>query len=123
MKRILCCLICLVMFFFFTGCNSNTASVLSGFYYAKGDFEEGSTPYVFILLDDNTFSMGVGRLTSFAAYGSFTIEEDTLVAATQIGTFVFKITDSNTLVLVDNGYNEYFQLAENSEFIYSNDLK
>ncbi|MBQ2675978.1 MAG: hypothetical protein IJF54_01065 [Clostridia bacterium] len=123
MKRILCCLICLVMLFLFVGCNSNTTPVLSGIYYVKGDFEEGLTPYVSLSLDDNTFSMGAGSLVSFAANGSFTIEEDTLVATTQIATFVFNITDSNTLVLVDNGDNEYFQLAENSEFVYSNDLK
>lgn len=123
MKRILCCLICLVMLFLFVGCNSNTTPVLSGIYYVKGDFEEGLTPYVSLSLDDNTFSMGAGSLVSFVANGSFTIEEDTLVATTQIATFVFNITDSNTLVLVDNGDNEYFQLAENSEFVYSNDLK
>ena len=66
---------------------------------------------------------GAGSLVSFAANGSFTIEEDTLVATTQIATFVFNIADYNTLVLVDNGYNEYFQLAEDSEFVYSDDLK
>ena len=123
MKRILCCLICLVFLFLFVGCNSNTTPVLSGIYYVKGDFEEGLTPYVSLSLDDNTFSMGAGSLVSFSANGSFTIEEDTLVATTQIATFVFNITDSNTLVLVDNGDNEYFQLAENSEFVYSNNLK
>ena len=123
MKRILCCLICLVFLFLFVGCNSNTTPVLSGIYYVKGDFEEGLNPYVSLSLDDNTFSMGAGSLVSFSANGSFTIEEDTLVATTQIATFVFNITDSNTLVLVDNGDNEYFQLAENSEFVYSNNLK
>ena len=123
MKRILCCLICLVMLFLFVGCNSNTTPVLSGIYYVKGDFEEGLTPYVSLSLDDNTVSMGAGSLVSFAANGSFTIEEDTLVATTQIATFVFSITDTNTLVLVDNGDNQYFQLAENSEFVYSDDLK
>ena len=111
------------MFFSFVGCNSDTPPVPSGIYYVKGDFEEGLTPYVFLSLDDNTFSMGAGSLVSFAANGSFTIEEDTLVATTPIATFVFNIADSNTLVLVDNGDNEYFQLAEDSEFVYSDDLK
>ena len=123
MKRTLCCLISLFMFFSFVGCNSDTPPVLSGIYYVKGDFEEGLTPYVSLSLDDNTFSMGAGSLVSFAANGSFTIEEDTLVATTPIATFVFNIADSNTLVLVDNGDNEYFQLAEDSEFVYSDDLK
>lgn len=122
MKRIICCLICLLMLFSFVGCNSDTTPVLSGNYYAVGDYEKGLTPYVSLSLDDNTFSMGAGSLFSFAANGSFVIKEDTLVATTQIATFVFDITDSNTLVLVDNGDNEFFQPAENSEFVYSDDL-
>ncbi|MBQ6706092.1 MAG: hypothetical protein IJN07_01090 [Clostridia bacterium] len=123
MKRILCCLICLVILFLFVGCNSNTTPVLSGVYYAEGDYKEGLTPYVSLSLDDNTFSMGAGSLFSFAVNGSFVIEKDTLVATTQSATFVFDITDSNTLVLVDNGDNEFFQPAENSEFVYSENLK
>ena len=71
MKRTLCCLISLFMFFSFVGCNSDTPPVLSGIYYVKGDFEEGLTPYVSLSLDDNTFSMGAGSLVSFAANGSF----------------------------------------------------
>ena len=123
MKRILCCLICLLMLFSFVGCNSDTTPVLSGNYYVKGDFEEGLTPYVSLSLDDNTFSMGAGSLVSFAANGSFTIEENTLVATTQIATFVFNIADSNTLVLVDNGGNDFFKIPINTQFIYSEDLK
>ena len=61
MKRTLCCLISLFMFFSFVGCNSDTPPVLSGIYYVRGDFEEGLTPS----LDDNTFSMGAGSLVSF----------------------------------------------------------
>ena len=121
MKRRICCLICLLMLSSFVGCNSDTTPVLSGNYYAVGNYEEGLTPYVSLSLDDNTFSMGAGSLVSFAANGSFVIKEDSLVATTQIATFVFDITDSNTLVLVDNGNNEFFQPAKNLEFVYSDE--
>ena len=123
MKRVIYYLICLLMLFSFVGCNSNTPSVLSGNYYAEGDFEEGLTPYVQLSLDDNTFSIGAGSLVSFSAYGSFSIEKDTLVATTQIATFVFDITDSNTLVLVDNGDNEYFKTPVNTRFVYNYNLR
>lgn len=121
MKRIICCLICLIVALSFVGCNSikNEEDLISGTYYMVGDFEEGLRPYVWLSVENRDFSMGAGSIISFAANGSFTIKEDTLVATTQIATFVFNITDSNTLVLVDNGDNEFFQLAENSTFVYS----
>ena len=125
MKRIVFCFLCLVVVLSIAGCNAveTKEKLTSGTYYMDGDFEEGLTPYVYLCVENGDFSMGAGSVVSFAANGSFTIEKNTLIADTQIAKFVFKITDSNTLVLVDNGDNEYFQLAENSQFIYSNKLK
>lgn len=125
MKRIICCLICLIVALSFVGCNSikTEEDLISGTYYMVGDFEEGLRPYVWLSVENRDFSMGAGSVVSFAANGSFTIKEDVLVATTQIATFVFNITDSNALVLVDNGDNEFFQLAENSEFVYSDNLQ
>ena len=122
MKHIICCLICLVVALSFVGCNSIKAEedLISGTYYMAGDFEEGLRPYVWISVEDKEFSMGAGSVVSFAANGSFAIKENTLIADTQIAKFVFKITNSKTLVLIDNGDNEYFQMAENSQFVYSN---
>ena len=82
MKRTVCITVCILVLLACVGCSShsNTVSLTSGMYYAEGDYEAGLTPYVSLSFDDNTFSMGAGSLASFAAIGSFTIEEDTLVA-------------------------------------------
>ena len=116
-------MICLIVLFACVGCssNSNNVTLTSGNYYAEGDFEEGLTPYVSLSLDDNTFRIGAGSLVSFQAYGSFETNGSKLIATSQITTFVFEIKDSKTLVLVDNGDNEYFQLAENTEFVFCGD--
>ena len=78
---------------------------------------------MYLSIENGDFSMGAGSVVSFAANGSFTIKENTLIADTQIATFIFKIANSKTLVLIDNGDNEYFQLEENSQFVYSNELQ
>ena len=67
--------------------------------------------------------MGAGSTVSFQAQGSFSIEGNSLVATTQISTFVFEIKDSKTLILIDNGDNEFFQLKENTEFIHSDTMR
>ena len=72
-------------------------------------------------LDDNTVRVGAGSLFSLQAYGSFEINGSKLIATSQITTFVFEIKDSRTLVLIDNGDNENFQLAENTVFIFCAD--
>ena len=125
MRCIICYLICIVVALSFVGCNSikTDEDLFSGTYYMDGDFEEGLRPYVYLSIENGDFSMGAGSVVSFAANGSFTIVEKTLIADTQIATFVFKIADPKTLILIDNGDNEYFQLAENSQFVYSNKLQ
>ena len=124
MKHIIGCLICIVVALSFVGCNSikTEEDLISGTYYMDGDFEEGLTPYVYLSVENSDFSMGAGSVISFATNGSFTIEGNTLIADTQIATFIFKIENSKTLVLIDNGDNEYFQLEENSQFVYSDKL-
>ena len=125
MRRIICYLICIVVALSFVGCNSikTEEDLFSGTYYMDGDFEEGLRPYVYLSIKNGDFSMGTGSVVSFAANGSFTIEGNTLIADTQIATFIFKIANSKTLVLIDSGDNEYFQLEENSQFVYSDKLQ
>ena len=60
MKRIICFLICLLMLFSFVGCDSDTTPVLSGSYYAVGDYEEMLTPYLWLDINENKFSLGAG---------------------------------------------------------------
>lgn len=94
----------------------------SGTYEMAGDFDEGLTPYVWLSLEDGSVAIGAGSLASFQVQGSFEIEGNTVVAQTQLGTFVFEIKDSKTLVLIDSGDSEFFQLNEGLEFIYSDTI-
>ena len=123
MKRTICCLICLLMLFSFVGCNSATTSVLSGNYYAVGDYEEMLTPYLWLDINENQFSLGAGSLVSYAENGSYKILDGKIIATSQSTTFKFEIKDKNTLVLVDNGDNDFFKIPINTQFIYSEDLK
>ena len=123
MKRILCCLICLLTLFSFVGCNSDTTPVLTGNYYAVGDYEEMLTPYLWLDINENKFSFGAGSEVSYAENGSYKILDGKIIATSQSTTFKFEIKDKNTLVLVDNGDNDFFKIPINTQFIYSEDLK
>ena len=48
MRRIIFCLICIVVALSFVGCNSikTEEDLFSGTYYMDGDFEEGLTPSI-----------------------------------------------------------------------------
>ena len=83
MKRILCCLICLLTLFSFVGCNSDTTPVLSGSYYAVGDYEEMVTPYLSLDTDNNEFRFGAGSVVSYQEYGSYKIADGKIIATSQ----------------------------------------
>ena len=125
MKRFFILTFCLLFLLTFVGCNSSKSEekLISGTYYMSGDFDEGLTPYVSLSLEDGGFAMGAGSIVSLQAQGSFGVEGNSLVATTQISTFVFEIKDSKTLILIDSGDNEFFQLKENTEFINSDTMR
>ena len=123
MKRIICFLICLLMLFSFIGCNSNTTPVLSGNYYAVGNYEEMLTPYLWLDINENRFSLGAGSVVSYAENGFYKIQDDKIIATSQSTTFEFEIKDKNTLILIDNGDNDFFKIPINTQFVYSEDLK
>ena len=125
MKRFFILTFCLLFLLTFVGCNSSKSEekLISGTYYMSGDFDEGLTPYVSLSLEDGGFAMGAGSIVSLQAQGSFSVEGNSLVATTQISTFVFEIKDLKTLILIDSGDNEFFQLKENTEFIYSDTMR
>ena len=124
MKRFFILTFFLLFLLAFVGCNSSKSEekLISGTYYMSGDFDEGLTPYVSLSLEDGGFAMGAGSIVSLQAQGSFSVEGNSLVATTQISTFVFEIKDSKTLILIDSGDNEFFQLKENTEFINSDTM-
>ena len=125
MKRFFILTFCLLFLLTFVGCNSSKSEekLISGTYYMSGDFDEGLTPYVSLSLEDGGFAMGAGSIVSLQAQGSFSVEGNSLVATTQISTFVFEIKDLKTLILIDSGDNEFFQLKENTEFINSDTMR
>ena len=124
MKRFLCCFICIVLMLSSAGCNSNdNTPILSGSYYAVGDYEEMVTPYLSLDTDNNEFRFGAGSVVSYQEYGSYKIADGKIIATSQRTTFEFEIKDKNTLVLIDNGDNEYFKIPINTQFVFSKDLK
>ncbi|MBR2860831.1 MAG: hypothetical protein IKB86_03235 [Clostridia bacterium] len=96
---------------------SNPYELPSGTYYMVGEFEEMMTPYLYLNFDDYTFLMGAGVLLSYAEIGSFVVKENKITATSQSTVFVFEIKNNNTLILIDNGDNEYFKMPNNSEYV------
>ena len=97
--------------------HSDPCELPSGTYYMVGEFEEMMIPYLYLNFDDYTFSMGAGALVTYAECGSFVVKENKITATSQSTVFVFGIKDNNTLILVDNGDNEYFKMPNNSEYV------
>lgn len=125
MKRILCCLVCLILLASFVGCNAdnNTTSLRSGDYYAVGDYEEMLTPYLFLNADENEFALGPGTIMSYAEIGTYKEVEGKIIATSQSTTFQFDIKDENTLILIDTGDSESFKTLLNTQFVFSEDFK
>ena len=125
MKRVISFFICLILLISFSGCNTDNDSTLlhSGHYYAVGDYEEMLTPYVWLDIEQNEFSFGAGSVVSYAENGTYKVVDGIIIATSQSTTFKFDIVDKNTLILIDNGDNEYFKIPINTKFIFSEDLK
>ena len=96
----------------------NQTQVKQGSYYAVGDYEEMMTPYLSLNGDDHTFYLGAGELVSAAAYGTYEVKDSRLIAKSQVGTYVFEIMDSGSVVLIENGDNHFLQLPTYTEFVY-----
>ncbi len=125
MKRCLILVLCLSLALVFVGCGSNNSDEVlqSGTYYMTGEFEKGLTPYVSLSFEDMSVSIGGGTYMSFAAVGSFEIDGRSLVATTQVATFVFDIKDNNTLIVVDGGDSEFLHIREKSEFVHFDSIQ
>ena len=125
MKRLIFLLLCAAMFLTCAGCavQETGEEVKDGCYYLVGDLEEPIKPNLWLYTDNRTFYMSAGPLFSYAEKGEYTIEGSKLIATSQTTVFVFEIKDENTLILVDNGDNDYFKLPVNGEFRYSEDAE
>lgn len=106
----------------FAGCNSDAPVLISGNYYAVGDYEEMLTPYLCIDTDKNEFQFGAGMVVSYAEYGTYKVADGVMIATSESTTYRFEIKDAETLVLIDNGDNEYFKtlINTNTQFVLNN---
>ena len=121
MKKIVVAFLSVIVAVSFVACQnaqSDPCELPSGTYYMVGEFEEMMTPYLALNFEDHTFRMGAGSLVSYQEYGSFIVSDNRITATSQSTVFVFEIKDNNTLILVDNGDNEYFKMPNNSEYIF-----
>ena len=125
MKRIISFFICLIILISFSSCNAdnNATSLRSGNYYAVGDYEEILTPYLRLDTDQKTFSFGRGSVISYEECGNYAVVGGSIIAISQSTIFQFEIVDKNTLILIDNGDNEYFKIPVNTQFVFSEVLK
>ena len=125
MKRVMSFFVCLFLLISFCGCNTdnNAPSLRYGSYYAVGDYEEMLTPYLWLDADQNKFLLGSGSVVSYAEYGTYEVVDRAIIATSQSTTFRFDIVDKNTLVLIDNGDNEFFKIPVNTQFVFSEVLK
>ena len=125
MKRFLCFLMVFITILLFASCNSdkNSITLRTGTYYAVGDYEEFMVPYLYLDTTDNTFSLGESSLMSYAENGIYEIIDDVILATAQDIKLKFKIKDKNTLILIDNGDYDVFEIPVNTEFVFSEDLK
>ena len=120
MKKLLLLFLSVIVAVSFVACQnaqSDPCELPSGTYYMVGEFEEMMTPYLALNFEDHTFRMGAGSLVSYQEYGSFIVSDNRITATSQSTVFVFEIKDNNTLILVDNGDNEYFKMPNNSEYV------
>ena len=123
MKRTVALFLSIIIIIGLTACQnteSDSCDLPSGTYYMVGEFEELMTPYLALNFEDHTFRMGAGSLVSYQEYGSFIVSDNRITATSQSTVFAFEIKDNNTLILVDNGDNEYFMMPENAEYIFRN---
>lgn len=124
-KKIVVLAISILLLTIMFGCVTADEEIVlsSGGYYAVGDYETYMTPYLQLNIEEETFFMGAGAVISYAEHGSFEIKNGRLIATSQSTTFIFEIKDGHTLVLTDNGANEYFQVPKNTVFVFRKDLR
>ena len=93
--------------------------LISGRYYAVGEYPAYVVPYFVFDFNENTFKRGEGDLISFAENGNLTLEGNRLTAVTEINTFVFEILETNKIKLIQVENDDYlsapliFELKKN----------
>ena len=125
MKRLLFLILCAAVLFSCVGCGTGEPklTVKGGGYYLVGDYEEFSTPYLWLNTENQTFHLCAGAVFSYAERGEYEIKGNQLIAVSQNTIYIFEIQDENTLIIRENGESWAFQPPVNGEFRYSEDVK
>lgn len=123
MKKIsllLAVVICVATFFCGCGMNNDEVVLKTGNYdsigmgHVEGPEEFIADPGLYLDTEEMTFIYSFSPSMSYAEYGTYTVQDGTLIASAPIGkTYIFEIKDENTLAIVDNDGN----ILE--EFVYT----
>lgn len=120
MKKLVFCLVFVLLFPLCVGCSETVEVPLSGAYYAECDSEPHMTPYLWLDTEECTYQLGGGSVISFAYTGEYVSNGATLTAAyADMDEFRFTILDEKTLVL----QTPVFSLPSGTKFVYSEDFQ
>ncbi len=85
------------------------------------------SPFIKFDTENNTFSFHYDYVSSYYAYGKFTVKSNTVFTETDDGkyTFIFEIKDDETIVFVQKGSSQINilderapQVSDGSEFVF-----
>ena len=92
----------------------NYDSIGMGYIEVPEEFKGNADPCLYLDTEEMMFIYSFSPSMSYAEYGTYTVQDGTLIASAPIGkTYTFEIKDENTLAIVDNDGN----ILE--EFVYS----
>lgn len=110
MKKFIICFVCLALLIVtFSGCKGQKEpELLNGSYMLSQYMGAYMSPIIKFDTEKNTFSFHYDYLSSYYAYGEFTIKDNKIFAETDDGkyTYIFEIKDKETIVFVQEGSSE-----------------
>lgn len=121
MKRYIFPLVfCLIAVLLFGGCTSVADTLVHGDYKMEGDFDEDvETPYVRLDTELGEFLLAPGPHGTFADYGTYTLDGDTLLATSYGNVYTFRVVDGNTLVFESAKTTQFIDLPVGARFVYA----
>ena len=115
----ICFAVVILLLASFCGCNKQQKEPeLSSGSYMLNQYEGAyMSPVIKLDTEKNTFSFHYDYLSSYYAYGKFTVSGSKVVAETDDGkyTYVFQIKDDETIVFVQKGSSEIKILDEKAQ--------
>ncbi len=110
MKKIVSAFICVILLLFtLCSCSSEPIYGLSeGCYMLNITSDTYPSPSIDFDLENNTFTFNYDILSSYFSHGTFSISDGKVIAKTDDGkyTYIFEITDNDTITFIQNGSSE-----------------